>query len=46
MRIYPIINVSQVVRYREPVKRQKVEESRLAEVNREEEWKVEKKLKK
>ena len=43
MIIYPIINVSQVVRYRELVKRQKVEESRLVEVDREEKWKVEKK---
>ena len=33
MRIYPVVNISRVVRYREPVKRQKVEELKLVEVD-------------
>ena len=37
MRIYLVVNISRVVRYKEPVKRQRVEESKLVEVNRIEE---------
>jgi len=33
MRIYPVINVSRIVRYREPVKRQRVKEPKLVEVD-------------
>ena len=46
MRIHSVINVSQVVRYREPVKEQRVEEPKLVEVDGEEEWEVEKILNK
>jgi len=46
MRIHLVVNVSRVVRYRELVKRQKVEESKSVEVNRVEEWKIEKILNK
>jgi len=35
MRIHLFVSISQVVRYREPVERQKVEESKLEKVNRE-----------
>ena len=42
MRIYPVVNISRVVRYREPVKRQKVEELKLVEVDIVKEQKVEK----
>ena len=34
MKIHLVINVSQVVRYREQVKKQKVEEIKLVEVNK------------
>ena len=37
IRIYLVVNISRIVRYREPVKRQKIEESKLVEVNRVEE---------
>jgi len=37
MRIHSVVNVSQVVRYREPVKEQRVEEPKLVEVDGEEE---------
>ena len=37
MRIYLVVNISRVVRYKEPVKRQRVEEPKLVEVNRIEE---------
>ena len=46
MRIHPVVNISRVVRYRELVKRQNVEELKPVEVNRVEEWKVEKILNK
>ena len=46
MRIHLVVSISQVVRYRKPVKRQKVEESKLVKVNREIEWKIEKNIKK
>ena len=32
MRIYPVVNVSQIVRYKEQVKGQKKEEEKLVEV--------------
>ena len=46
MRIYPVVNISRIVRYREPVRGQKVEEPKPVKVDREEEWKVEKILNK
>ena len=46
MRIHPVINVSRVVRYRKPGKGQKVEKLKPVEVNRVEEWEVEKILNK
>ena len=42
MRIYPIVNVSRIVRYKELMKEQKVEEPKLGEKK----WKVEKILNK
>ena len=33
MKIYLVVNVSRVVRYKKPVKRQKVEEQKLVEVD-------------
>jgi len=46
MRIHPVVNVSQIVRYKEQVKGQKKEEGKLVEVKGVEEWKVEKILNK
>jgi len=46
MRIYLVVNVNRVVIYRELMKEQKVEKPKLVEVNRVEEWKVEKILNK
>ena len=46
MRIHPVVNVSQIVRYREQVKGQKKEEGKPVEVDRVEEWEVEKVLNK
>jgi len=46
MRIHPVVNVSQIVRYKEQVKGQKKEEGKLVEVERVEEWEVEKILNK
>ena len=46
MRIHLVVNVSQVIRYRKLVKRQRVEKSKLVKVNREEKWKVKKILNK
>ena len=46
MRIYTVVNISRVVRYREPVKRQRVEELKPVEVEEAEEWEVEKILNK
>ena len=41
MRIYPVVNVSRVVRYREPVRGQRMEEPKPVEVDGLEEWEVE-----
>jgi len=46
MRIHLVVNVSQIVRYKEQVKEQKKEEGKLVEVERVEEWEVEKILNK
>ena len=46
MRIHLVINVSQIVWYREQVKRQKKEEGKPVEIEGVEEWKVEKILNK
>ena len=41
MRIHLVMNISRIVRYREQVEKQKVEEVKLVEVNKVEEWKIE-----
>ena len=46
MRIYLVVNISRIVRYREPVKRQRVEELKPVEVEGIEEWEVKKILNK
>ena len=46
MRIHPVVNVSWIVRYKEQVKGQKKEEGKPIEVERVEEWEVEKILNK
>jgi len=46
MRIHPVVNVSQVVQYREQVKGQKKEKGKPVEVEEVEEWEVEKILNK
>ena len=46
MRIHPVVNVSQVVWYREQVKRQKKEEGKPVEIKGVKEWEVEKILNK
>jgi len=46
MRIHPVINVSQVVQYKEQVKRQKKEEEKPMEVEGVKKWEVEKILNK
>jgi len=46
MRIHPVVNISQIVRYREQVKGQKKEEGKPVEVEGVEEWEVEKILNK
>ena len=46
MRIHPVVNVSQIVQYKEQVKRQKKEEEKLIEVEGVKEWEVEKILNK
>jgi len=45
MRIYLVVNISQVVEYKEQVERQKVIEVKLTEVDGVKEWKVEKNTK-
>jgi len=42
MRIHLVVNISRVERYRELIKRQRVEKLNLIEVNGVKEWKVEK----
>jgi len=46
MRIHPVINVSRIVRYKEQVKGQKMEEGKPVEIEGVEEWEVEKILNK
>jgi len=46
MRIHLVVNVSQIVKYKEQMKGQKKEEGKLVEVERVEEWEVEKILNK
>ena len=46
MRIHPVVNISQIVRYKEQVKGQKKEKGKPVEVEGVEEWKVEKILNK
>ena len=46
MRIHPVVNVSQIVHYKEQVKGQKKEEGKLVEVEGVEEWEVKKILNK
>jgi len=46
MRIYPVVNISQIVRYKEQVKGQKKEEGKPVEVEGVKEWEVEKILNK
>ena len=46
MRIHLVVNVSQIVRYKEQVKGQKNEEGKLVEVEGVEEWEMEKILNK
>ena len=46
IRIHPVVNVSQIVRYKEQMKGQKKERGKLVEVEGVEEWEVEKILNK
>jgi len=46
MKIHSVVNISRVVIYRELVKRQRVEELKPVEIDRVEEWEVEKILNK
>ena len=46
MRIYLVVNMSQVVRYREQVEEQKIEKVKLIKIKEIEKWKIEKILKK
>jgi len=46
MRIHLVVNISRIVRYRKPVRRQRVEEPKPVEVNGVEEWEIEKILNK
>ena len=46
MRIHPVVNVSQIVRYKEQVKGQKKEEEKSVEVEGIKEWEVKKILNK
>ena len=46
MRIHLVINMSQIVRYKEQVKEQKKEKGKPVEIERVEEWEVEKILNK
>jgi len=42
IRIHPVVNISQIVWYREQVERQKTKEVKPVEIDGVEEWKVEK----
>ena len=46
MRIHPVVNVSQIVQYKEQVEGQRKKEGKLIEVEKSEEWEVEKILNK
>ena len=46
MRIHSIVNASKIVRYRKPVKEQRMEKLKPVEVDRVKEWKIEKILNK
>ena len=46
MKIHLVVNISRVVRYRKPMKRQRVEKQKLIKVDRVKEWEVEKILNK
>jgi len=46
MKIHPVVNVSRIMRYREPVKGQRVKEPKPVEVEGVEEWEMEKILNK
>ena len=46
MRIHPVVNVSQIVQYKEQVRGQKKKEEKPVEIEEVEEWKVEKVLNK
>jgi len=46
MKIYPVVNVSQIVQYREQIREQKREEGKPVEIEGVEEWEVEKILNK
>ena len=46
MRIYLMVNISKIVRYRKPMKEQRMEKSKPVKINRVEEWEVEKILNK
>ena len=46
IRIYPVVNVSQIVQYKEQVEGQKKEEGKPIEVERVKGWKIEKILNK
>ena len=46
IRIYPVVNVSQIVQYKEQVEGQKKEEGKPIEVERVNGWKIEKILNK
>jgi len=41
MRIHLVVNVSQIVRYKEQVEKQKKEEGKLIEIEGVEEWEIE-----
>ena len=42
LRSYLMVNISEIVRYRNPVKEQRMEKSKPVKINRVEEWEVEK----
>ena len=46
MRIYPVINISWIIWYREQIGEQKIEKVKPVEVERVEEWEIEKFLNK